>query len=148
MKRFVFKYESILKMRSEKEDDIKNALAKRITELKMLENELERIKNEERAFYLEVGHRLEEGCRLEELRRYEHNKNWLKSEIENVLFHISNKEKEILKIRKELVEATKQKKIMEKLKEQDYEEYKKEEQIAEDKLTDQIVTYNSRTEQR
>lgn len=148
MKKFIFRYESVLKMRVEKEDDVKNKLAKQIKELKLMEDELERIKGEERMFLEQVSHQLEVGCTLEELRRYEQSKGWLKSEIENTLFYISAKEKEIIETRKELVEATKQKKIMEKLKEQALENYQKEVQVAEDKLTDQIVTYRGTSNQR
>lgn len=148
MKKFQFRYESILKMRIDKEEDIKNTLAKLIKELKVMKEELNRVRDEEQRFLSQVDKRLEEGCTLDELRRYEQNKAWMKSEIENLLFYISAKEKEILAARKELVEATKQKKIMEKLKEQEMEDYQKELQAAEDKLTDQIVTYRGTMDNR
>lgn len=147
MKKFQFRYESILKLRIDKEDEVKNTLAQKIKELKLMEDELERLRQEEHAFLEQVDQRLAEGCTLEELRRYEQNKTWMKSESENLLFYISSKEKEIIQTRKELVEATKQKKIMEKLKEQEMESYQKDEQAAEDKLTDQIVTYRGTSKQ-
>jgi len=148
MKKFSFRYERILKMRIDKEDDVKNQLAKEIKELKLMEDELNRIIHEEVDFLDQVNKRLAEGCSLEELRRYENSKTWMKSEKENLLFYITTKEKEIINTRKELLEATKQKKIMEKLKENALELYQKDVQAAEDKLTDQIVTYQSSSDRR
>jgi len=148
MKKFSFRYERILKMRIDKEDDVKNQLAKEIKELKLMEDELNRIIHEEVDFLDQVNKRLSEGCSLEELRRYENSKTWMKSEKENLLFYITTKEKEIINTRKELLEATKQKKIMEKLKENALELYQKDVQAAEDKLTDQIVTYQSSSDRR
>ncbi len=58
-------------MRIDKEDDVKNQLAKEIKELKLMEDELDRIIHEESDFLDQVNKRLAEGCSLEELRRYE-----------------------------------------------------------------------------
>lgn len=148
MSGFVFRYEQVLKLRTDQETSIKNELAKALKQLFDLEEALRLAIEEKKAFYRHVDTRMHEGVEASELQNLEQSKIYLKNAIQKKQYAINRKNKEILEIRAKLLEATKEKKKLEKLKEKELEAFKKEEQIADDKLNDQIVTFNSSLRRR
>lgn len=148
MDHFVFRYEKILQLRQDEEDQFKNQLALRLKEFHELQENLESLKQRLSGFVEEMELQAEEGCTIQYMRHAASEKNWMIESIENTEFLLELKEKEVEAARHELAEASKKRKIMEKLKENAYAEYTKETERSEELLTDQITTYSSTVKKR
>lgn len=143
METFVFRYEKILKLREDEEEQCRNMLALRIRERHELEQGLAELEARQAVFHNEAAERVAAGCTVQELRIAEAQRKWLTEAIENQRFLIELKESDVTAARIKLGEASKRKKIMEKLRENDYIQFQKEAELAEELATDQIVTFSS-----
>lgn len=143
MESFTFRYEKILKLRLDEEEQCRNALAIRLRELHELEIQLHHLQASLVAFNEAMAVQIAEGCTVQMLRTAESERKWLLEAIENQTFLIDLKQKDVKAARITLGEASKKRKIMEKLRENEYIQYQKEVELAEELATDQIVTFSS-----
>lgn len=143
MKKFKFKYEKILQVRIEKENSVRNNLAKINNVIQTKVTEKQELELSYHAFLQSIEAQMTKGIRASELQSISHNKTYLvdKLEILNQELTTLNDQRRI--IQEELVEANKQRKVMEKIKEKEIENYKSLEALEEAKIVDQIVTYQS-----
>lgn len=143
MKKFKFRYESVLKMRMDAEEQLKNKLGALNSEMVLLENRIQKLYDEARAY---------ERYSEEEMRKGVSGP-LLKSFYQGKLFFSKNKKKleldriqlqdKIIQAREALTEAVKQRKIMEKLKEKAYQEFIDAVNLADTKVIEEIVNYNN-----
>lgn len=140
---FIFRYERILKLRQEEEEQCKNALALRLKEEMEHQKRLDALHGRLERYNAETAAEIAAGCTVQRLREAEAERKWLLEAIENQDFLLSLKKGEVREARISLGEASKKKKIMEKLKENEYMEFQKEAELAEELMTDQIVTFGS-----
>ncbi len=144
MKNFAFKYEKILQMRINAENDAKTELASIMKKISDMEKELEIIKEENDKYLEYINQNCKEGVLIKDLQciaaNKEHLKNKLKDMKENLeeLYEVKEEKKQ------NFVEASKNKKVMENLKEKDEKAYKELLSQNELKIVDEIVTYQSR----
>lgn len=143
MKKFSFRYQRILEMHIETENDYKNKLGKVNKEIIDIEKKLEQYENKNIAFLLSVEESMKIGITALKLQSIESNKFFLVNSIENIKYEIKMLIQKRIEIQKQLIEANKQRKVMEKLKEKEYNNYLELEAIEESKVIDQIVTYTS-----
>ena len=143
MKKFSFRYQRILEMHIDTENDHKNKLGKVNKEIIDTENKLEQYKNKNIEFLLYVEKSMKVGIKASELQIMDRNKSFLVNSIENMKYEIKKMIQKRIEIQKQLIEANKQRKVMEKLKEKEYINYLELEAIEESKVIDQIVTYTS-----
>ena len=143
MKKFQFKYEKILQLRYDKEDEIRNKLGNLNKKIIDEEERLKDLIRSQEAFLESVSQEMEKGTTVGAMKSIEHNKSYLKNSIDKSKKTLKLLFDERVKIQKALIEANKERKVMEKLKEKEIENYKAMEQIEENKLVDQIVTYQS-----
>lgn len=147
MNTFIFRYEQILKLRTDEEEQCRNVLALKLRDLHTLKAYHEQLNMRLAAFNQTTAVQVAQGCTVQVLRMAEAERKWLLEAIENQEFMIQLKEKEVRAARLKLGEASKKRKIMEKLKENEYIQFQKEAELAEELATDQIVTFNSTRKQ-
>ncbi len=147
METFVFRYEQILKLRLEEEEQCRNALALKLRDLHELNVQLENLHERMASFNETTAVQVAQGCTVQVLRTAEAERKWLLDAIENQGFLIELKRKEVNASRLKLGEASKKRKIMEKLKENEFVQFQKEAELAEELATDQIVTFSSAKKQ-
>ena len=143
MKKFQFKYEKILQLRYDKEDEIRNKLGNINKKIIDEEERLKELIRSQEEFLESISLEMEKGTTVGALKNIEHNKSYLKNAIDKCKKRLKLLFDERVKIQKDLIEANKERKVMEKLKEKELDNYKAMEQVEENKLVDQIVTYQS-----
>lgn len=141
METFNFRYERILKLRMEEEDQFRNQLALRIKEENEMKVQLQSLHQRLDAFKRTAASEVEQGCTVQVLRTAEAERKWLLEAIDNQQYLVELKCEEVMTTRVKLGEASKKRKIMEKLKENEYIQFQKEAELTEELATDQIVTF-------
>jgi len=145
VERFVFRFDTILNTKEKIENDRKNkfgiSMKKLVTEQEHLQN-LFRKKN---SIINQFSEKTQKIVKVNELRNLSNNLSIMQKIIDKQLNAVEQSKFEAENTRKELLEASKQKKIFEKLKEKDYEEYKSSQLKKEYILADEIVSYKVAT---
>lgn len=147
METFIFRYEKILKLRLDEEEQCRNALAMKLRDLQELIVQLEQFNTRMAHYNATTAVQVAEGCTVQVLRNAEAERKWLLDAIENQELLIELKQKEVMAARIKLGETSKKRKIMEKLKENEYIQFQKEAELVEELATDQIVTFSSAKKQ-
>ncbi len=140
MNKYTFEFEDLLKIKVQKEDNIKNQLSKENKLLKNKKIELSKLmdlKNQELKNFSNKGNFL----KISDIEIFYDYIYSLEEKIKSKKSNIKLLEIKIEKIREKLVEISKEKQIFEKIKENEYVEYKKELVQEELKTNDEIVNY-------
>ena len=140
---YKYKFEKILKIKSDLEEQIKQVYAFHVQKKAALLNENEAMQNnyyENKADYLET---LKPGDKISvaELQSAEDYGLAVQIRIKNNLNMVSKLDVEIEKLAKKLQKATAERKMFEKLKEKDYAQYREELSQREDRDLDEIANY-------
>jgi flagellar FliJ protein len=143
MKKFRFEYESILKMRQAKEDDVKNELARLLDKLRTVKLEKEKMLKDQQSFFETMEDMMKHGCSASELRRIQRGQSYYRTHLKTLDEKILNLEKHVLETKQLLLEAVKAKKIMEKLKENAYSAFINDVNHEEQKVIEEIVNYKN-----
>lgn len=143
MKKFKFRYESVLKMRMNEEDRIKNELAKKIKERQTILDILVKLKSDEEVYLKHIESVLRSGNAGKEMHSFSIGKNYYKNLRDQMNIKLSSVEVEIEKIKQDLVEAMKSRKVMDKLKEKAFQTYIDEYNEMDAKLIEEVVNYKN-----
>ena len=143
MKRFKFKYQNILKLRLDFEEDIKKQLKQANIKLVELEETLERIEIAYKNYRIEVQNQLSSGIKGAAISEINHFQLYYRDAIDEAKLAIKRQEAVIESIKVALAEAIKERKIMEKLKEKALERHHEEMKFQEIKETDEIVNFQN-----
>lgn len=143
MGKFIFRFDTILGVKEKIEDDKKNKLGISMQKLVAEQNKLDKLcyKKEDLIHNLEV--KMQNTIKVEELRNLSYNLDMMQNIINKQEEVVEQSELETENKRKDLVEASKQKRIFEKLKEKDYGRHKYNQLKQEHALTDEIVCYRT-----
>lgn len=144
MKKFVFRYERILQVRIDKENEVRNNLGKINKIILEKEEALQNVEIQYTDFLNRLNQDFEQGVLAGNMQAVSSNKQYLTNRINDFKRELNVLMDERRRVQEELIEANKQRKIMEKLKEKEIEKYKALEALEEAKLVDQIVTYQSK----
>ncbi len=143
MKRFIFRYERLLQLRMDHEEDVKNKLSEanaelqKATQLKLdLEAELARFQQ----YFMT---QMESGVNAGDFQVLNSGKKHIQDKQEQVDLLLGDIRLRVAQIKIELAEAMKERKIMEKLKEREQESYYEAVNSAENKQIEEIVNYQS-----
>ena len=136
MKKFMFRYESVLKMRLDQEDRIKNELAKAITKRQRWIDQLASIENDAIQYGHHIQAVMQNGECKQEMHGFTQGKRYYRDQMNKLKHQISQVDKEILSIQRRLVEAVKERKVMDKLKEKAFKEFIEAINEADEKLID------------
>lgn len=143
MKKFKFRYESVLKMRMDKEDQIKGALAKCISEIQDKENAKIALEKSEHEYARHVQTLLASGEVHAELKQFSEGKKYYRTNKRRLDEQIQALNKEMQSIQMKLVEAMKDRKIMEKLKEHAFQAFLESINEADEKLIEEVVNFSN-----
>lgn len=143
MGKFTFRFDTILTTKEKIEDDRKNKLGISMQKLASEQNQLEKLSHKKNNLINNLEESLQKTVEVSELRNLSYNLDMIQDIIDKQTQVVEQLELETENRRKDLIEASKQKKVFEKLKEKDYEEYKYNQLKKEYALTDQIVCYKA-----
>jgi flagellar FliJ protein len=143
MKKFKFRYESILTLRLNAEEDIKNELAAEIAKRQQLTDELEAVAQRRHDYDLQIQALVKAGCRADTLQSIKDGKAYYRRQIKRLNASIEAASKQIEKTQARLVEAVKARKIMEKVKENEYAQFMDDFNKDEQKVIEEIVNYKN-----
>lgn len=143
MKKFRFRYESILKIKQDNEDKIKNDLAKLFAELNVLKEELESLYIQEKKYQDYTQKSLNDGGSGNQFHGIYEGQNYYRNRKNSLINDIGQTEAKIKNVQMILLEAMKERKIMEKLKEKAYQEFIDLFNEADAKLIEEVVNYNN-----
>ncbi len=143
MGKFIFRFDTILTTKEKIEDDRKNKLGISMQKLASEQNQLEKLSHKKNNLINNLEESLQKTVEVSELRNLSYNLDMIQDIIDKQTQVVEQLELETENRRKDLIEASKQKKVFEKLKEKDYEEYKYNQLKKEYALTDQIVCYKA-----
>ncbi|MBF4691726.1 flagellar export protein FliJ [Fusibacter ferrireducens] len=142
MKKFKFRYESVLKMRLDKEDQLKNDLAKLVQKRQNILDQIDHLKEKLEDYSSWVQEGLLSGRRMHYY-EIDQGKQYYRKHIHDLTVTLQQVEAKIEEAKVVLTEAMKERKVMEKLKEKDYQKYIDDFNQADAKVIEEIVNYKN-----
>ena len=143
MEKFIFRFNTVLNVKEKIEDDRKNKLGISMQKLAVEQNRLDKLSFKKDDLIDSLNERMQNTIKIEELRNFSYNLDMMQGIIDKQAETVEQSELEAENRRKDLIEASKQKKVFEKLKEKDYEKHRYEQLKKEHALTDEIVSYKT-----
>ncbi|MCL6589571.1 MAG: flagellar export protein FliJ [Firmicutes bacterium] len=140
MKKFKFKLETVLKVKSRVEELRQKELKEAEVRREQARRQLAQRQEEMAATVANYREQFQANIDLYKANDYHRFIKWLSKQIELATQHLEQCEQEVHRRRLKLMEATREKKVLEKLKEKAYEEYKAEELREEIKFLDELGT--------
>lgn len=142
MGKFVFRMQTLLNVKTQMENSLKNELGKAVQELERQKNILTELLLEREEYIESVNNKSIEGIVVGKLREYNTYITYLNDKARQQKENIKLAQNNVDKYREQLIKAMKEKEMLEKLKEKKYEEYMKEQLKEEQKLNDEIISFN------
>lgn len=141
MPKFEFRLNSVLKLKTQMEDNAKNNLAIAAKELIEQEDFLRELKNARNESMDSLNSETNRGISVYKVRNYNDYFSAMKSKIANQKENVNKAQKNVDINRENLVKAMQERKILEKLKEKKYQEYLKDQGKAEQLLIDELNSF-------
>ncbi len=141
MQKFGFRLESVLKLKTQIEDNAKNNLARATRELENQKYRLEELEEIKEVSMNKLTSEVDSGIPVYQIRNFNSFFGLMKNKITKQKVNVNNAQNDVDINREALVKAMQEKKILEKLKEKKYEEYLKEQSKAEQQLIDELNSY-------
>lgn len=141
MPKFSFQFQSILNIKLQQEEALKNEFGKAVQRLEEEKAEQLRLENHLSDQFEQFNEKSSRGVTVEKL--IEHNayisylSDRIKQQKENVNFAQQN----VDKVREELIKAVQEREILDKLKDKKLEEFRKEQLRQEQQINDEVVSY-------
>lgn len=145
MASFKFKLQSLLNIKTQMEDTLKNQLAKAVRYLEEEKSALKNLKEEQKKCMSDISSESSNGVTVERLRNYNSYISFLKEKILNQTKRVKSAQEIVDNYRDELIQASKEKKVLETLKDKQYSEYLKEQEKIEQKRVDELISYKETT---
>lgn len=141
MQKFGFRLESVLKLKTQIEDNAKNNLARATRELENQKYRLVELEEIKEVSMNKLTSEVDSGIPVYQIRNFNSFFGLMKNKITKQKVNVNNAQNDVDINREALVKAMQEKKILEKLKEKKYEEYLKEQNKAEQQLIDELNSY-------
>lgn len=142
MKKFKFRYESVLKMRLDKEEKLKNDLAKLVQKRQGILDKIESLRANLEAYSNWIQEGLTNGRRMD-YHEIDQGKQYYKKHIQDLTYSLKQVDIEMENVKNVLIDAMKERKVMEKLKENDFKNYIEAFNKADAKVIEEIVNYKN-----
>lgn len=140
MAKFNFKLQTLLNVKSQQEDNLKNELGKAIQKLEKEKAKLSRLESEKDSYISEFNKKSRKTT-VDKLIQFNGYISFLTEKIklqkENVNYALQN----VDKIREELIKTDREREILDKLKEKKYEIFRQEQLREEQVLNDEIINF-------
>jgi flagellar protein FliJ len=140
MAKFNFKLQTLLNVKSQQEDNIKNELGKSIQKLENEKTELRRLEMEMEANISEFNKKSRKTT-VEKLIHFNGYISFLNTKIKHQKENVNYASQNVDKVREELIKIDKEREILDRLKEKKYEIFLKELLKEEQRLNDEIVSF-------
>jgi flagellar FliJ protein len=140
MAKFKFQLQTLLNIRNQQEENLKNELGKAVQRLEKEKAELHRLNFSKDRLIMEFNEKSRKTT-VERLKEYNAYISVLSEKIKYQKENVNSASKNVDKVREELIKAVKDRKILDKLKEKKYDEYLIEENREELKSTDETASY-------
>ncbi len=141
MQKFGFRLESVLKLRTQLEDNAKNNLAQAARELEHQKNRLLVLEETREASMRALTSAVDGGVPVYQVRNFNSFFGHMKNKIVRQKDNVNNAQNDVDINREALVKAMQDRKIIEKLKEKKHEEFLKEQNREEQLLIDELNSY-------
>ncbi len=141
MKKFDFRLQSVLQLKSQLEDNAKNSLARATRELENQKAFLEELNSINNGSMNSLTSEVDEGISIYRIKVYNSYLSHLKNKITNQKENVNIAERDVDINRESLIKAMQERKIIEKLKEKKYQEYIKEQNKAEQLVIDELNSF-------
>ncbi|MCX8147511.1 MAG: flagellar export protein FliJ [Candidatus Woesearchaeota archaeon] len=141
MAKFIFKLQSLLNVKMQMEDNLKNELGKATQKLENEKERLRQIENERIECINQVSGESSRGIMVGKLKEYSAFISFLKEKAELQKENINYAQNVVDKYREQLIKVVQEKEMLEKLKEKKFKEYLKEQFKEEQKINDEITSY-------
>lgn len=139
--KFVFKLQSVLNIKQQMEDSLKNELANAVKKLEAEKDILRQIEAEMEAKIEDINSKSSKGILVEKLREYNAYIAKLKETGGVQKENINKAQQNVDKYREMLLKAVQEREMLEKLKEIKFQEYLKEQLKEEQRLNDEIASF-------
>ena len=143
MGKFVFRFNTILNTKEKIEDDRKNKLGLSMKKLAQEKEELKALADKRNNLIEQWQTKSSDIVKISDLRALSNNLELMQNFIDKQNKVVELSEMDAFNKRKELIEASKEKKVFQKLREKDFEEYKYIELKKEYELVDDLVSYKA-----
>lgn len=143
MGKFVFRFNTILNTKEKIEDDRKNKLGLSMKKLAQEKEELKALADKRNTLIEQWQTKSSDIVKISDLRALSNNLELMQNFIDKQNKVVELSEMDAFNKRKELIEASKEKKVFQKLREKDFEEYKYIELKKEYELVDELVSYKA-----
>ena len=140
MAKFIFKLQTLLKVKIQMEDNLKNDLGKAIQKLEEEKAKLRRLEFEKSRYIMEFNEKSRKTT-VNNLIKFNNYISFLAVKILNQKENINLASRNVDKIREELIKIVKEREILDKLKEKKYGVFQKELLKDEQRLNDEIVSF-------
>lgn len=140
MAKFSFRLQSVLNVKTQVEDNLKNELGKAIQRLETEKLELSRLEGSLNNLVSEFNEKTKKST-VHKLIEFNEYLSLLTSKIKLQKENVNNAALNVDKVREELVKAVKERKILDKFKEKKLEEYNQEQKKLEQKTNDEVASY-------
>ncbi len=140
MPKFNFKLQTLLKVKNQMEDNLKNDLGKAVHKLEGEKVKLRRLEFEKNRNILDFNEKSKKTA-VHNLIKFNHYLSFLAVKIQDQKENINFASRNVDKIREELIKIVKEREILDKLKEKDYDFFLKEQLKDEQRLNDEIVSF-------
>jgi flagellar FliJ protein len=141
MKRFDFRLQSVLNLKSQLESDAKNSLARATRELENQKSCLINLNNKNSGSMNSLNEEVDNGIPVHRIRSYNNFFSLMKDKIEHQKENVNIAQHDVDINRESLIKAMQERKILEKLREKKYEEYIKEQNKSEQLIIDELNSY-------
>lgn len=141
MQKFGFRLESVLKLKTQIEENAKNSLACATRELEQQKDYLEELEEMKEASRQNLISDVDHGIPVYQLKNYNGFFGLMKNRIVKQKENVNNAQSDVDINREALVRAMQERKILEKLKEKKHDEFLKEQSKAEQLLIDELNSY-------
>ncbi len=142
MAKFKFELQSLLRLKAQIEDNLKNELGKAIQKLEKEKEKLRKIQEERDECINQANGKAKHGIAVAKLRDYSSYISLLVDKIEQQKENINYAQNNVDRYREQVIKAMQEKKMLEGLKEKKIQEFQKDEIRAEQKLNDEVISFN------
>ena len=141
MAKFIFKLQSLLNVKIQMEDNLKNELGKAMKKLEKERERLRHIENERNECINQFCGESRKGVMVGKLKEYGSFIAFLKEKAELQKENINYAQNVVDKYREQLIKVVQEKEMLEKLRDKKHQEYLKEQLREEQKINDEITSY-------
>ena len=139
--KFIFKLQSLLNIKTQTEESLKQELGKAVQKLEREKNKLKKLEFQKEECIENLTNKTSQGISVGKIQEYNSYISLLKEKIQLQKENINYAQSIVDKYREQLIKVMQEKEMLEKLKEKKYETYLAEQAKEEQKINDEIVSY-------